>query len=61
MDYLTEKDVMKIFNLNERKVKALFNTEGFPMIRIGNSKYIRSDKLDKWLEEHEGEKITLDY
>lgn len=60
-DYLTREDVMKILKLNERKVKALFNTEGFPGIKIGRDWCVRADKLDAWLEANEGKCVKVDY
>lgn len=31
----------------------LFNTEGFPTVKIGKRVFVRSDRLMEWLEEHE--------
>ena len=61
-EYYTFKDVAEILKISETASKALFNVEGFPIVRIGHqTKRIRADKLDEWLEEHQGEKIMLDY
>jgi hypothetical protein len=32
----------------------LFNTEGFPSVRIGKRVFVREDRFIKWLEDQEG-------
>lgn len=61
-EYLTRDAVKQMLGLTDKKVKALFSTEGFPGFRLGGqSWFVRADKLDKWLEEQEGKKVELDY
>ncbi|MDO5403858.1 MAG: helix-turn-helix domain-containing protein [Eubacteriales bacterium] len=60
--YLTRDTVQEMLGLSDKKVRALFLTEGFPAFRLGGQGwYIRADKLDNWLEEHEGTTVELDY
>lgn len=63
--YLTVKDIAEALQLTERKAKALFKAEGFPRVVIGNKWYVRADKFDAWMEEHEYSQINdcirLDY
>ena len=35
----------------------LFNTEGFPVVRIGKRVLVREDSLDSWLKENEGSTV----
>ena len=37
----------------------LFNTEGFPAIRIGKRVLVREDSLDAWLKENEGQYVDI--
>lgn len=60
-EYLTREEVQELLKLSDKQVKALFYTEGFPYVSIGTAKRVRADKLDEWLETHEGEKLQLDY
>lgn len=61
MNYLSKKDLQEKLQLSKMQVDALFLVPGFPFVRIGKQKRIREDRLDKWLEEHTGEEIKLDY
>ena len=36
----------------------LFNREDFPTVRIGRRLFVRSDRLMKWLEDHENERAA---
>ena len=61
-EYYTVKDVAEKLKISEKAAKALFNVEGFPIVRVGcHGKRVRADKLDEWLELKQGEKIELDF
>lgn len=60
-EYLTRDQVQEMFSLTDKKVRALFLTPGFPAVRIGNDSFVRTDRLDAYLEENEGKKLVLDY
>lgn len=61
MNYLTKEDIQEKLKLSETQVAALFNVKGFPFVRIGKQKRVREDLLDKWLTDHMGQEIKLDY
>lgn len=60
-DYLVIEDVMKLFKMSENKTRALFKTEGFPTVRIGQTYYVRADSLDEWMKQQEGKCIRVDF
>ena len=37
----------------------LFNTQGFPVIRLGKRVLVREDSLDTWLRENEGQRVAF--
>jgi len=37
----------------------LFNTEGFPAIRLGKRVLVREDSLDEWLKINEGQCVNI--
>lgn len=57
--YLTPKDIMEHLQLGKDKVYSLCSLKGFPAIKIGSTYRIDRTKYKKWLEEHEGMKISL--
>ena len=61
MNYLTKEDIQEKLKLSETQVAALFSVKGFPFVRIGKQKRVREDLLDKWLTDHMGQEIKLDY
>ena len=57
--YLTPKDIMEHLQLGKDKVYSLCALKGFPAIKFGSTYRIDKVKYEKWLEEHEGMKISL--
>ena len=37
----------------------LFNSDGFPTVKIGRRLFVRSDRLMEWLKEHEKTKNAV--
>jgi len=37
----------------------LFNTKGFPVIRLGKRLLVREDRLEEWLKENEGQCVLV--
>lgn len=37
----------------------LFNTHGFPAVRLGRRLLVREDSLDAWLRDNEGQQVDL--
>lgn len=63
MNYLNKDQIKELFGLSERQAKALFCTEDFPVLRIGNKKFVREDNLNEWADKHIGDEnaVKLDY
>lgn len=61
LNYLKSEDVKNILGTSDRKVKALFNVEGFPCVKIGGDWYVRADKFEAWMEANEGKRVKIDY
>ena len=57
--YLTPKDIMEHLQLGKDKVYLLCALKGFPAIKFGSTYRIDKSKYRKWLEEHEGMKVSL--
>lgn len=57
--YLTPKDIMEHLQLGKDKVYLLCALKGFPAIKFGSTYRVDKSKYRKWLEEHEGMKVSL--
>lgn len=55
---LTAKDLAEILG-NLGLAYRLFNTQGFPCIRLGKRVLVREDSFYKWLEDNEGQRIDM--
>ena len=49
LNILTTQDLMDMFNMSERQIKALYRTENFPVIKIGGKYYTQENRLQDWL------------
>jgi hypothetical protein len=49
---LTAKDLAEVVG-NIGLAYRLFNTQGFPTIRLGKRVLVRADSLDAWMKEQE--------
>ena len=49
MAFYTEKDIQEILQLGKKKTHALFQTEGFPAIKIGRDYRIEIEAFKKWV------------
>lgn len=47
------------FGFSRAAAYQLFNREDFPTVRIGRRLFVRSDRLMKWLEDHENERAAV--
>ena len=47
--YLSPDDVRRVTGLGRNSIYNLFNSIGFPSIRIGKKLLVRIDLLDEWL------------
>ena len=52
---LSAEDVADILKVSKSFAYNLFYAKGFPSIRIGSRRFVRREKLLKWLEAHEKE------
>ncbi len=59
MIYLTPKMVSETLHIGRNKAYKLFNLQGFPAVRIGKQFLVDADSLKRFLQEHEGSRITL--
>ena len=55
---LSAKELTKIVG-SRALAYRLFNTRGFPVIRLGKRVLVREDSLDKWLRENEGQCVLM--
>ena len=57
--YMMPKEIMEHLQIGKDKVYSLCALKGFPAIKFCSTYKIDKAKYKKWLEEHEGMKITL--
>ena len=50
---LSAEDVADILKVSRSFAYNLFYAKGFPAIKIGSRRFVRREKLLKWLEAHE--------
>lgn len=49
MKILRETDIQELLHIQDKKVRALMRTEGFPSKKIGNSYFVEEqDFIDWW-------------
>lgn len=60
-EYLDTKDIQRIFKLKSPKTaRALMNTTGFPVTRIGNLYRVLPSELEKWQKRNTGKEIKIE-
>lgn len=49
-DIISPRDLIEagLFKGSKMAIYALFNTEGFPMFKIGHKKFVTKENLVKW-------------
>ncbi len=57
--YMTPKEIMEHLQIGKDKAYSLCALKGFPAIKFGSTYRINKAKYMKWLEEHEGMKVSL--
>ena len=61
MGFYTEKEVQDLLQLGKKQTHALFQTEGFPAIRIGNSYRVEKDSFHKWVADTKEIKLNYEH
>ena len=59
IEMLTPKDIQGILGCGINQVYNLFNSRGFPAIRINRRFYIKKSSFEHWLSNYEGKKFTV--
>lgn len=55
---LSAKDLAGIIG-SRSLAYLLFNTEGFPVVRLGKRLFVREDSFDAWTRQNEGQRVQL--
>ncbi len=53
------QDIQTMFGIGRNKALALMKTDGFPVLKIGRTYYVDSEKLEEWIVENRGKEIPL--
>lgn len=55
----TPAQVSKLLNFGLTKTYQLFNTDGFPAIKIGHDFRVEKSKFEKWLTDYSGKEFFI--
>ena len=59
MKIYREADLKDLFQIQDKKARALMRADGFPSKKIGNTYVVEEEDLKKWLDSIE--EVKLDY
>ncbi len=57
MEYLTKQEVADLLKISTHHADCLMRQDGFPVMKIGRSRRVTRDALDKYLAENNGLKL----
>ena len=59
MSFYTVDDISEIMKFGKHKTYKLFNSSGFPAIRIGHDLRVEKSRFEKWINDYAGRDYLL--